>query len=126
MKKKSLAVIFLIACCSCGRYLAEAVESPDAAGGKATFRLSSPSASTVQVAGDWNNWGKGDAESGEVLVGLMEKEEKTGLWTVTIDLPPGRYRYRFIIDESRSVLDPSNPLVVEDHTGGKANLLVMP
>lgn len=126
MKKISLAAIFLIACCSCGKYLAEVVESPLATGGRATFRLRSPSASTVQVAGDWNNWGKGDAESGEVLVGLMEKEEKSGLWTVTIDLPPGRYRYRFIIDENRSVLDPSNPRIVEDHMGGKANLLVMP
>ncbi len=126
MKKISLVVILFIAFCSCGRYLAEVVDSPFTAGGKVTFKLRNPFASTVQVAGDWNNWGKGDAESGEVLVGLMEKEEKSGLWTLTIELSPGRYRYRFIVDESRVVLDPSNPRIVEDHMGGKANLLVMP
>lgn len=126
MKKSLVAVIFLTTLCSCGKYLAEAVESPEAAGGKATFRLRNPSASTVQVAGDWNNWGRGDAESGEVLVGLMEKGEKGGLWSLTVELPPGRYRYRYIIDETRAVLDPFNPRIVEDHIGGKANLLIMP
>lgn len=126
VKKNLVAVIFLTLVFSCGKYLADAVESPEAAGGTATFRLRNPSASTVQVAGDWNNWGKGDAESGEVLVGLMEKEEKGGVWSLTVELPPGRYRYRYIIDETRTVLDPGNPRIVEDQIGGKANLLIMP
>lgn len=111
---------------SCGVFLEQAVESPLVDGGDVTFILKSPAARTVQVAGDWNNWGRGDAESGEVLVGLMERDEGDGLWKSTLKLEPGRYRYRFLINESYWILDPNNPRVIDDTRGGKANLLIMP
>ena len=112
---------------SCGRYLEPAVESGVIDDGSVVFHLKSPSARTVQIAGDWpgNNWGRGDAESGEVLVGLMENKDGKGVWELSIELEPGRYRYRFIIDEVKHVLDPGNPRVVDDGMGGKANLLII-
>ncbi len=111
---------------SCGRYIEPSIESGVLEEGSVVFRLKSPSARTVQVAGDWpgNNWGRGDAEQGEVLVGLMERGDD-GIWVLSIALEPGRYRYRFIVDEVEQVLDPNNPRVVDDGMGGKANLLIM-
>lgn len=110
--------------CSCAA-LDRAVESPVIDGGTVVFRYYSPSARTVQVAGDWNNWSAGDAGTGEVLVGLMEKGEK-GVWSVPVDLPPGRHRYWFVVNETGRVLDPANPRITEDPWGGKASLCIVP
>ena len=127
MKRMTLLILGLILTVSCGGYLEDAVRSPVIEDDLVIFRLKSPSARKVQVAGDWqgNNWGRGDAEEGEVLVGLMEKSSDGGVWEISVRLRPGRYRYRFIVDESKLVLDPNNPRVVDDGMGGKANLLIM-
>lgn len=116
------AVLFTL---SCTRYLEERLDSPVIAPAGVTFRLKSPSARTVQVAGDFNNWALGDAESGEVLVGLMERKDK-GVWELTIALQPGRYRYKYLVGERNWILDPENPRIVDDGRGGKANLLIVP
>ena len=80
----------------------------------------------MQIAADWNNWAQGDAEQGEVLVGLMEKDDRSGIWETRITLRAGRYRYLFLVNELQWVLDPDNPRVVDDGRGGKANLVIMP
>jgi 1,4-alpha-glucan branching enzyme len=121
----TLLVMALLA--SCSRYIEPSIESGVLEEEGVVFRLKSPSARTVQVAGDWpgNNWGRGDAERGEILVGLMDNKNGEGIWVLSIVLEPGRYRYRFIIDEVKHVLDPNNPRVVDDGMGGKANLLIV-
>ena len=126
MNRIMILVILITILSSCGKYLEDAFDSPVIESGKVTFRYYSTSAKTVQVAGDWNNWGMGDAETGEVLVGLMEKTDKEGVWALSVELEPGRYRYRFIIDEAWNDLDSENPRIVNDRWGGKANLLIMP
>jgi len=128
MKRTALCIIGFSLIVSCGGILERAVRSPVVEADGVVFRLRSPAARTVQIAGDWrgNNWGKGDAEAGEVLVGLMERKEREGIWEITVALKPGRYRYRFIIDEVKYVLDPDNPRVVQDGMGGRANLLIVP
>ena len=125
---KCISALFSVAILlSCGKYIEPSIESGVAGEDGVVFRLKSPSARTVQVAGDWpgNNWGRGDAERGEVLVGLIENMDGEGIWELSIDLEPGRYRYRFVIDEVKHVLDPNNPRVVDDGMGGKANLLIV-
>jgi 1,4-alpha-glucan branching enzyme len=121
-----LSLFALAASVSCGRLLEEAVDSPVIGEDNVRFRLKSPAARTVQVAGDWNNWASGDAETGEVLVGLMKQDPQNGIWELAVELEPGRYRYRFLVDEVHWVLDPNNPRVVEDMKGGKVNLLIIP
>ena len=115
-------LIFATGSCS---YIDKAVESPVLKEGEVLFSYPSHSAKTVQVAGDWNNWGAGDAEQGEVLVGLMEKDKK-GVWNLAQQLPPGRYRYYFLLNETQRILDPANPRVTDDPWGGKASLLIVP
>ncbi|UCF06372.1 MAG: hypothetical protein JSV33_04900 [bacterium] len=121
-----LSILGVAISVSCGRLLEEAIDSPIIGEKYVTFRLKSPSARTVQVAGDWNNWAAGDAETGEVLVGLMKRDPQNGIWELTVELGPGRYRYRFLVDEVHYVLDPNNPRVVEDMKGGKVSLLIIP
>ena len=126
LRRFILMLLLFTATASCGRYLAKRTDSPVIEGSRVTFRIRCPSARTVQVAGNWNNWANGDADQGEVLVGSMEEEDGTGIWELSIELFTGRYRYKYLIDEVRWVLDPGNPRVVDDGRGGKANLLIMP
>jgi 1,4-alpha-glucan branching enzyme len=123
----AMAALVLLAG-SCGRYLERSLGSPGIDGDTVTFRVKAPSARTVQLAGDWsrNNWARGDAEEGEVLVGLMKKSAAADAWELAVRLGPGRYRYLFLIDETEWLLDPENPRVVDDGRGGKANLLIVP
>ncbi|MBT8207728.1 MAG: glycoside hydrolase family 13 [Acidimicrobiia bacterium] len=53
------------------------------------FAISAPDAHHVFVAGSFNDWSQ-----------LSHPLEKTGAgeWEVVIDLPAGRYEYKFIID----------------------------
>jgi 1,4-alpha-glucan branching enzyme len=119
---------FLVLAVSCGRYLEKSLGSTRVDGGTVTFRIKVPSARTVQLAGDWprNNLARGDAEEGEVLVGLMDRAGHGGVWELAVPLGSGRYRYRFLINETEWLLDPENPRIVDDGKGGKANLLIVP
>ena len=118
----------IVLAASCGRYLERSLGTPRIDGDTVTFQVKVASARTVQLAGDWprNNWARGDAEAGEVLVGLMEKAREEGVWRLAVRLGPGRYRYRFLVNETEWLLDPENPRVVDEGRGGKANLLIVP
>ena len=50
-----------------------------------------PRAGSVQVAGDFNNW--------QPVATPMEKVgDSSGVWQTKMNLPPGRYRYRLVVD----------------------------
>ena len=53
------------------------------------FSFLAPQATAVYLAGDFNLW---DPES------LRLKKDKKGNWKVKLDLPLGRYEYRFFVD----------------------------
>jgi 1,4-alpha-glucan branching enzyme len=95
--------------------------------GRVVFRLFEPSARRVQVAGDWppNNWGRGDGRVGEANIGLMGDEEADGIWELEVDLPPGRYRYVFWVDELTWRTDPGNPDEVPGGPVGTASQLIV-
>lgn len=59
--------------------------------GRATVRLQyqAPEAKSVYVAGTFNDW-RCD------LTPLLAV--KAGLWAVELELPPGDYEYRFVVD----------------------------
>jgi len=56
---------------------------------KANFALMAPEARSVQLAGDFNSW--------DPSVNPLKKSSN-GIWKVNINLSPGRYEYRFLVD----------------------------
>lgn len=78
------------------------------------FTLEAPDAERVHLAGDFNNW---------TLDG-NEMEAMGGVWTKVVKLPPGRYRYRYVVD-GRWQNDPLNATVEPSPYGGHDSVLVM-
>jgi 1,4-alpha-glucan branching enzyme len=56
---------------------------------KQTFKVSAPGAVKVQLAGDFTQW---DVQP------ICMLQERPGTWKATIELAPGTYHYRFIVD----------------------------
>jgi hypothetical protein len=54
------------------------------------FVADCPLATTVSVAGTFNNW--------TVDKDMLKKDKKTGLWTAKISLAAGDYEYKFVCD----------------------------
>jgi hypothetical protein len=95
-------------------YTARRVElPPPSLKGNTTFRLKGyPDASVVVLTGTFNNW-----HQSQLLFG-----REGGEWVCRIDLDPGVYRYKFIVDGDW-LLDPSNPDTAEDEAGNVNNVL---
>lgn len=53
------------------------------------FVLVAPEASEVTLVGDFNDWS---------VSATPLRQAEGGVWTVTVPLPPGRYRYSFVVD----------------------------
>jgi 1,4-alpha-glucan branching enzyme len=81
-----------------------------------TLELDWPDARTVHAAGQFNEWGADDIE--------LEKGDD-GIWRVTLNLEPGTYTYKFIIDGRDWIPDPANPDQVPDPYGGHNSVLTV-
>jgi 1,4-alpha-glucan branching enzyme len=57
---------------------------------KITFKFSEPGAKTVSIVGDFNQWQPGLD---------MLKSSKSGEFTISLNLKPGRYAYKFLADK---------------------------
>jgi hypothetical protein len=95
-------------------YTARRVElpAPSLKGGTAFTLKGYPDASLVVLAGSFNNWSQSQ---------LLFAREGDG-WVCRIDLDPGVYQYKFIVDGDW-LLDPSNPQTAEDEAGNVNNVL---
>lgn len=66
--------------------------------------MQAPGAGRVAVIGDFNDW---DPAANPL-------RRISGEWSVTLRLPPGRYRYAFVVDDARWVADPKTPAAEDD------------
>jgi hypothetical protein len=64
------------------------------------FAIEAPSASSISVVGDFNDWNPS--------VTPLERSSD-GRWIVRLKLRPGRYRYSYLVDGTRWVADPAHP-----------------
>ncbi|RKZ11431.1 hypothetical protein DRQ32_05955 [bacterium] len=81
------------------------------------FRFYSGSASSVDLAGDFNRWGR-DRQSLRAL--------GDGWWELRIPLPPGRYQYVYMVD-GVATTPPESTITVDDGFGGRnGSLEVLP
>ncbi|MEW6209557.1 MAG: S8 family serine peptidase, partial [Acidobacteriota bacterium] len=82
--------------------------------GKVLFLFHDHDARAVSIAGDFNRWNASSAP--------MTREER-GVWRAEIELSPGRYLYKFVVDGDSWIDDPSNGLKEEDGYGGLNSIL---
>jgi hypothetical protein len=88
---------------------------PPSLKGNTTFRLKGYSkADLVILSGTFNNWNQSQ------FVFAREGEE----WVCRIDLEPGKYAYKFIVD-GNWILDPANSVTEEDEAGNVNSILVV-
>jgi hypothetical protein len=80
------------------------------------LRLSAP-ASQVMVVGDFNDW--------DPAATPLRPGNEGGTWTVELRLPPGRYRYTFLVDGRRWVPDPAEPRAADDDFGAPTSVLTV-
>lgn len=96
----------------------DAFPSLDAAPREVVVRYRDAGASDVRIAGDFNGWvpDKG-------VRSLIEAEGETRVWTKILQLPPGTYQYRYVVDgEWRE--DPENPERANNEVGRSSVLVV--
>lgn len=82
-------------------------------GEEVTFAAKFESAKKVLLAGDFNNW---------MPLGTPLKSDRPGVWKMSLPLPPGRYRYRFVVD-GKWMTDPHNQYVEANQFGELNNVI---
>jgi 1,4-alpha-glucan branching enzyme len=82
---------------------------------KVHFTLSAPEAHNVLLLGDFNGW----EEDPHSL-----KKDKKGNWKISINLTPGRYEYRFLVDGEWQN-DPKSDAFVHNTFGSENCLLTL-
>ncbi len=85
-----------------------------------SFRLDSHStASTVWMTGSFVAWG-GDPAHGAIEFA----KGADGAWTGGYDFAAGSHQYKFIVDGTTWITDPTNPDVIDDGTGNTNSLFL--
>lgn len=70
-------------------------------------------AERVDLVGSWNNWGR------------VPMTLKDGRWLFGVDLPGGKYHYKFVV-EGRFITDPANPQVeTNKRSGTSASVMIV-
>lgn len=80
------------------------------------FRLDSPGATQVELAGSFTGWQPRHA--------MQEREP--GVWTAMVPVEAGVHEYLFVVDGREWVADPAAETVSDDFGGTNSRLLVAP
>jgi alpha-amylase/alpha-mannosidase (GH57 family) len=80
------------------------------------FRFFAPGAKKVSLAGTFNNWDK----NANVM-----KKKSSGFFEITLPLPPGKYQYKFVVNDNIWKEDPNNPAKVDDGFGGFNSVFIL-
>ena len=85
--------------------------------GRLVFLYHDDEATSVSLVGDFNSWNTARTP--------LRKDE-SGLWLAEVEAPRvGTYQYKFIVDGSRWLEDPSNGMKVPDNYGGLNSVLTI-
>jgi serine protease AprX len=91
--------------------------SPWITDGVINFILHEHNAKSVYILGSWDGWR---------APGLRALKVRPGVWQASQGpLAPGRYAYKYLIDEIRWLDDPSNPQKRPDNFGGFNSILTL-
>jgi hypothetical protein len=82
-------------------------------GEEVIFAAKFESAKKVLIGGDFNGWS---------AISTPMQNDRPGVWRVSLPLPPGRYRYRFVVD-GKWMTDPNNQYVEANQFGELNNVI---
>jgi Carbohydrate-binding module 48 (Isoamylase N-terminal domain) len=82
------------------------------------FVLLAPRAASVALVGDFNDWDP-------VRTPMITSRDGAGLWATVVPLPPGRYRYAFLINGREWRADPSAPAALDDEFGTPSSVVTV-
>jgi 1,4-alpha-glucan branching enzyme len=80
------------------------------------FQFTHAAARSVCVSGDFNGW----STTGYCM------HRESGQWSLCISLPPGRYRYGFVVDGNEWIADPQGLWFETDGFGRLNAVMVVP
>jgi hypothetical protein len=83
----------------------------------AQFVIVAPTAGSVSLVGDFNDW--------SATATPMQRVEGNGVWSITVPLNPGRYRYAFLVDGSTWLGDPTAPPALDDEFGRPGSVVTI-
>ena len=89
-------------------------EAPGQSAEVMQFVLVAPDAKSVSLVGDFNDWNMSATQ--------LTRQAGDGVWWVTVKLPPGRYRYAFVVNGTAWRSDPDAPSAEDDY--GRPNSVV--
>jgi 1,4-alpha-glucan branching enzyme len=112
-----LMVVMTLVSVLAGCVRSQIVPSTAVDGTTCTFTYISASASSVNLAGDFNNW---DSAS------LPMKKIDGKTWIMRIQLEKGVYQYQFIVDHETPVPPPHAAAYAADGFGGKNGIVIVP
>lgn len=81
------------------------------------FVIVAPTARSVSLVGDFNDWAAFETP--------MQRVDGNGVWSVSVSLTTGRYRYAFLVDGTTWVRDPSAPPELDDDFGRPGSVLTV-
>jgi len=80
------------------------------------FEYQNKNAKKVVLTGDFNNW---DISSDQMF------DLGDGNWSITMFLEPGRYEYKYVVDDTEWIADPNAKEFVDDGYGGKRSVVIV-
>lgn len=83
---------------------------------RVTLTYHNPNANAVAVVGNFNGWSPANS--------TMHKN-KYGDWEINLYLAPGRYTYRFLLNNNEEILDPTSPDHEPDGYGSRNSVLMV-
>jgi len=86
-----------------------------ASGTTVTFSIAAPTSRSVALVGDFTDW---RADRVELARG------RSGLWSAKVKLPPGRYRFAYLVDHAQWRAD-SNAVAAPDDFGRPTSILTV-
>ena len=81
------------------------------------FVIVAPTATEVSLVGDFNDWNPAATP--------MQLVAENRVWSVTIPLEAGRYRYAFLVNGDTWLSDPSAPPAQDDEFGRPGSVVTI-
>jgi len=81
------------------------VAQPQSVAEGVRFRLPASNERSVSVVGDFNGWSKNE----------LTMRREGGEWVAVVKLRPGMQNYKFLVDDERYLLDPTNPVTIDNY-----------